>query len=145
MKKFMAIAALMVATLTVSAQDYNWAAGLRFGNLQGIAGKMQLGENAIEAGLATDLSDYLRFDAVYEWQQPVIGEGFHFYYGAGAYTNLGGNQDFGLGAEAVAGLEYRIPIDFPLAVSLDYRPLFNIVGGFGADLVNFSFGVKYCF
>ena len=144
MKKFMAIAALMVATLTVSAQDYNWAAGLRFGNLQGIAGKMQLGENAIEAGLATDLSDYLRVDAVYEWQQPVIGEGFHFYYGAGAYTNLG-NQYFGLGAEGVAGLEYRIPIDFPLAVSLDYRPLLNIVGGFGADLVNFSLGVKYCF
>ena len=144
MKKFMAIAALMVATLTVSAQDYNWAAGLRFGYIQGIAGKMQLEDHAIEAGLATDLKDYFRFDAVYELQQPVIGEGFHFYYGGGAYTQLG-NQYFGLGVEAVAGLEYRIPIDFPLAVSLDYRPLLNIIGGFGADLLNFSFGVKYCF
>ena len=144
MKKFMAIAALMVATLTVSAQDYNWAAGLRFGNLQGLAGKMIMGDNAIEAGLATDLNNYARLDAVYERQEPVIGEGFHLYYGGGAYTNLG-NHYFGLGAEAVVGLEYRIPIDFPLAVSLDYRPLLNIVGGFGADLVNFSFGVKYCF
>ena len=144
MKKYLMMAALLVATLTVSAQDYNWAAGLRFGNLQGIAGKVQLDGNAIEVGLATDLSDYLRLDAVYEFQQPVIGEGFHFYYGGGAYTQLG-DQYFGLGAEAVAGLEYRIPIDFPLAVSLDYRPLINLVGGFGADLVNFSFGVKYCF
>ena len=144
MKKFMAIAALMVATLTVSAQEYNWAAGLRFGNLQGLAGKMIMGDNAIEAGLATDLNNYARLDAVYERQEPVIGEGFHLYYGGGAYTNLG-NQYFGLGAEAVVGLEYRIPIDFPLAVSLDYRPLLNIIGGFGADLVNFSFGVKYCF
>lgn len=145
MKKFFAIAALMVATLTVSAQDYNWAVGFRFGYpCQGIAGKMQLGENAIEAGLATDLSNYFRLDAVYEWQQPVIADGFHLYYGAGAYTNIG-NQYFGLGAEGVVGLEYRIPINFPLAVSLDYRPLLNFVGGFGADLVNFSFGVKFCF
>lgn len=144
MKKFLMMAALMVATLTVSAQDYNWAAGLRFGNLQGLAGKMCMGDNAIEVGLATDLNHYVRIDAVYERQEPVIGEGFHLYYGGGAYTNLA-NHYFGLGAEAVVGLEYRIPINFPLAVSLDYRPLLNVIGGFEADLVNFSLGVKYCF
>lgn len=138
------MAALMVATLTVSAQDYNWAAGFRFGNLQGLAAKVQLGGNAIEAGVATDLSNYFRVDAVYEWQTPVIADGFHLYYGAGAYTNLG-NSYFGLGAEGVVGLEYRIPINFPMAVSLDYRPLLNVVGGFGADLINFSLGVKFCF
>ena len=144
MKKFFLMAALMVATLSVSAQDYDWAAGLRLGGFNGVTAKKNLGANALEFGASWGLGNYLTVDGVYEWQQPVIGEGFHFYYGAGAYTNLG-NQYFGLGAEGVAGLEYRIPIDFPLAVSLDYRPLLNIVGGFGADLVNFSFGVKYCF
>jgi hypothetical protein len=143
MKKFFAIAALLVATLSVSAQDYNWAVGLRGGLFNGITAKKIINNNAIEAGVAL-YSRAVSIDAVYEWQQPVIGEGFHLYYGAGAYTNLS-NHYFGLGAEGVLGLEYRIPINFPLAVSLDYRPAINVIGGVHPVFVNFGFGVKYCF
>ena len=143
MKKFLVMAALMVAALSVSAQDYNWAVGVRGGLFNGITAKKTLGENALEAGVAL-YSQAVSIDVVYEWQEPVIGEGFHLYYGAGAYANIWGGY-FGLGAEGVVGLEYRIPIDFPLAVSLDYRPLLCIIGDFRADFVNFSFGVKYCF
>ena len=35
MKKFLMMAALMVATLTVSAQDYNWAIGVLVGGFRG--------------------------------------------------------------------------------------------------------------
>lgn len=143
MKKFLVMAALMVATLSVSAQDYEWAVGLRGGGFSGLTAKQNLGDNAIEAGLSLYNGGFA-IDAVYEWQEPVIGEGFHLYYGAGAYANLG-NGYFGLGAEGVVGLEYRLPIDFPLAVSLDYRPGLNLVGGVGFWGGNFGFGVKYCF
>ena len=143
MKKFFAIAALMVATLTVSAQDYDWAVGLRGGGFSGLTGKMNKGETAIEAGLSL-YGNGLAIDAVYEWQKPVINEDFHLYYGAGAYTNIAG-QYFGLGAEAVVGLEYRLPINFPLAVSLDYRPGINLLGGVHFWGGNFGLGVKYCF
>lgn len=143
MKKFLVMAALMVATLSVSAQDYNWAVGVRGGVFNGLTAKKNLGANAIEAGVAL-YSSAISIDATYQWQEPVIGDGFHLYYGAGLYTNLA-NSYFGLGAEGVVGLEYRIPINFPLAVSLDYRPAINVLGGIGFNFVNFGLGLKYCF
>lgn len=143
MKKFFAIAALMVATLTVSAQEYNWAVGVRGGALSGLTVKNNLGENAIEAGIS--LNEYFtNIEATYQWQQPVIAEGFNLYYGVGAYVGLA-QQYLGVGAEGVVGLEYKIP-EVPLAISLDYRPTFNILGGFGySNFYNFGLGVKYCF
>ena len=143
MKKFLMMAALLVATLTVSAQDYNWAVGLRGGGFSGLTAKKNMGATAVEAGLSF-YGGGLAIDAVYEWQTPVITDGMHLYYGAGAYVNLGA---FGLGAEAVIGLEYRIPINLPLAVSLDYRPSLNLIGaaGFDPNFWNFGIGLKYCF
>lgn len=144
MKKFLMMAALMVATLTVSAQDYNWAVGVRGGGFSGITAKKNLDKNALEFGASFGVGNYLMVDGVYEWQEPVIAEGFHLYYGGGAYVGLAGNA-FWLGAEAVVGLEYRIPINVPLAVSLDYRPGLNIIPGLGFNAFNFGFGIKYCF
>ena len=144
MKKFLVMAALMVATLSVSAQDYNWAAGFRFGGFNGITAKKNLGGNALEFGASWGVGNYLTVDGVYEWQQPVLADGLSLYYGAGAYVGLSGNN-FCLGAEGVVGLEYRLPIDFPLAVSLDYRPGLNILPGVGFNAVNFGLGIKYCF
>ena len=145
MKKFLMMAALLVATLTVSAQDYNWAVGVRTWGIEGgsLTAKKTLGSNAIEAGLVLR-SGLVGVDAAYEWQEPIIGEGFHLYYGAGAYVNLA-KKYFGLGAEAVVGLEYRVPINFPLAVSLDYRPAINLIGGVEGNFWNFGLGLKYCF
>ena len=137
------MAALMVATLSVSAQDYNWAVGLRGGGFSGLTGKMNMGSTAVEAGLSF-YGGGLAIDGVYEWQKNVINKDFHLYYGAGAYANVWSGY-FGLGAEGVVGLEYRIPINFPLAVSLDYRPGINLLGGVHFWGGNFGLGIKYCF
>ena len=142
MKKFFLMAALMVATLSVSAQDYDWAVGLRGGGFSGLTGKKNMGTTAIEAGLSL-YGRGLAIDGVYEWQQPVITDGFTLYYGAGAYLGLAG-QDFFLGAEGVVGLEYQLP-SFPMAFSVDYRPGLNIMPGLGFNAINFGLGVKYCF
>ena len=138
------MAALMVATLSVSAQDYDWAAGLRLGGFNGVTAKKNLGANALEFGASWGLGNYLTVDGVYEWQQPVITDGMHLYYGAGVYVGLFA-KSFCLGAEGVVGLEYRLPINFPLAVSLDYRPGLNILPGIGFNWGNCALGIKYCF
>lgn len=141
------MAALMVATLTVSAQDYNWAIGVRGGALSGLTAKKNLGGNAVEAGLSLG-AHTINVDATYQWQQPIIADGFHLYYGVGAYAGLYTSENVGhlhLGAEGVVGLEYQIP-GAPIALSLDYRPTFNILGGFGySNFYNFGLGVKFCF
>ena len=143
MKKFLVMATLLVATLTVSAQDYNWAIGLRGGGFSGLTAKQNMGGTAIEAGLSLYNGGFA-IDGVYEWQQPVIAEGINLYYGVGGYLGLAGS-DFCLGAEGVVGLEYQLPINFPLAISLDYRPALNVLPGLAPNFVNFGFGIKYCF
>lgn len=144
MKKLLVMATLMVATLAVSAQEYNWAIGVRGGGFSGLTAKQNMGNNAIEAALSLYNGGFA-IDGVYEWQQPVIADGFQLYYGAGAYTQIVG-QYFGLGAEAVVGLEYKIP-SVPLAISLDYRPGINVLGDAGVQFWggNFGLGFKYCF
>ena len=59
MKKFLMMAALMVATLTVSAQDYNWAVGARAGAFSGLTVKNNNGSNAIEIGASWDFNQFL--------------------------------------------------------------------------------------
>ena len=141
MKKFLVMAALMVATLSVSAQNYDWAVGLRGGGFSGITAKKNMGANAIEAGVS--FGGGLNVEGTYQWQQPVIADGFHLYYGAGASVGLGGSLS--LAAEGVVGLEYRLPINFPLAVSLDYRPALYLLPAVNPYFGNFGFGIKYCF
>ena len=53
------MAALMVATLTVSAQDYNWAVGVRGGGFSGITAKKNLDKNALEFGASFGVGNYL--------------------------------------------------------------------------------------
>ena len=144
MKKFLVMAALMVATLSANAQEYNWAVGLRGGAFSGLTVKKNNDANALEFGASWGLGNYIVVDGVYEWQQPVITEGFNLYYGAGAFLGAFEN-DFAVGAEGVVGLEYKIP-DFPLAFSFDYRPSLNAlhIGNLNG-LYNFGLGIKYCF
>ena len=76
MKKFLVMATLLVATLTVSAQDYNWAIGVRGGVFNGLTVKKNLNENAMEAGILLD-ANFINVDVTYQWQQPVITDGCH--------------------------------------------------------------------
>ena len=147
MKKFLVMATLLVATLTVSAQEYNWALGVRAGGFSGLTVKKSLGENALEFGASWNWNNNINVDGVYLWPQPVIGEGFTLYYGAGAYVGLWETEEssaFALGAEGVVGLEYKIP-SVPVAFSLDYRPGINVLPAVAGNLINFGLGIKYCF
>ena len=145
MKKFLVMATLLVATLSVSAQDYDWAVGIRGGlGGFGISAKKNLEKNAVE-GTVFFNNGYFGIEGDYLWQKPVISEDFHLYYGAGANVGLGSGY-FGATAMGVVGLEYRIPINFPLAVSLDYRPGVGVSSaGVFPVYTSFNLGIKYCF
>lgn len=88
---------------------------------------------------------------VYEFTTPVIAEGFYLYYGLGAHIGSGftRNSDsdvatFKIGADAVVGLEYKIPAA-PIAISLDYRPYLNVIDTFDLGLYDVGLGIKFCF
>ena len=136
------MAALLVATLTVSAQDYNWAVGVRGGGFSGLTVKKNNGSYALEAGVSMGSLGF-NVDGVYLLQQPVITDGFSLYYGGGAYVGLY-SEALAVGAEGVVGLEYQIP-GAPIAFSIDYRPAISVIPNVGFNFYNFGLGVKYCF
>ncbi len=135
---------LLTGTAVAQAQDYRWGIGVRGGvECTGIAFKYNFDPaNSIDAMLALIPRNANLF-ALYERHIPVIAEGFRFFYGGGA--NLGSWKDkFTFGIDGVVGLEYKIkPI--PLALAIDYKPFWNMVGHnrFIAD--DFGFTVKVVF
>lgn len=82
-------------------------------------------------------------DALWDFiVQPISGEAFSWYAGAGASTYIG--NDFYLGASGEIGLEYRFNT-VPIVLGLDWRPTFWIVTDtrFGAD--SFGLNVRWDF
>lgn len=149
MKKFLLVFSLLCATsaLSVKAQDYNWAIGVRGGETAtGITVKHHFDPaNGLEGII--DFAKGVNVYALYERHIPVVTNGFHFYYGGG--LNMGGwekhsDTKFTAGIDGVIGLEYKIP-KIPLAVSVDYKPCLNFAGYTGFRALDFGLGVKVAF
>lgn len=146
MKKLLVLAAVIfMAVSSVSAQNYNWAIGARLGTtMSGVSVKHNLnGANAIEGVLSIPYNDGFNVLGLYERHIPIISEGFNFYYGAGAHLGAY-RHDFVLGIDAVVGMEYKFS-KVPLALSLDYKPAFNIFENTGFRMLDFGFGIKVAF
>ena len=147
MKKFFAFfSCLMLFAGSVSAQDYNHAAGVRIGAYSGaFTYKQPLNSNAIEVMLWADWNSGFSVAGLYEWTVPIITDGFNLYYGAGAHLGVYSEQ-FTLGADVILGIEYKIP-SVPIAVSFDYKPSLMILPEFlnAKSFSDFALGLKFTF
>jgi hypothetical protein len=159
MKKFLMIALLSLFCIGAKAQDYNWAIGVRGGgNDAGVTLKHILSDyNALELDYNYQYGRDRMIRAsvltlLYEWNRPVITDGFLFYFGLGAHIGAAtmakeDSNNYGslaLGADGVIGLEYK-PYSLPLAFSLDYRPFVNILPQPRPFIGNVGLGIKLCF
>ncbi len=162
MKKLFFTVALLVGFVTiVSAQEVSpHAIGIRTGDNDGFGAEIsyqkKMGDiNRFELDLG--FRDNKNFDAwkltgVYQWIWNIDG-GFNWYAGFGAGLGSWNNKTFdnvddGLFVNAVGdiGVEYNID-NFPLLISLDFRPEFGIVNNFGDnDLgLDIALGIRYQF
>ncbi|MBO5844385.1 MAG: hypothetical protein J6Q96_05920 [Bacteroidales bacterium] len=149
MKKFMFMAFVAVLTIlplsNVKAQ--NWGVGLVGGFDYGVQVKKYMGGNALD--FRGHLHNHgFQVAGLYEWNHD-LGSNFTLYYGVGA--GLGTwkvtpdhDMGFGLDIEAIVGVEWQIP-GVPLALSLDYRPAFEILPETSFYAKGFAFGIKYLF
>lgn len=109
-KRIGLIVAALWAVTGLSAQNYQCAVGVRGGvTATGLSVRYHFDPvNALEGML--DFAQGFNIYALYERTIPVIGEGFEFYYGAGA--NLGSwdydDGEFTFGVNGIIGLEYKI-------------------------------------
>jgi hypothetical protein len=92
MKKYLMIALLSLFCIGAKAQDYNWAIGVRGGgNDAGVTLKHILSDyNALELDYNYQYGRDRMIRAsvltlLYEWNRPVITDGFLFYFGLGAH------------------------------------------------------------
>ncbi|MFA6249528.1 MAG: hypothetical protein WC615_21495 [Mucilaginibacter sp.] len=164
MKKFTFIAVLLTSFLLLSkrsdAQDYKTAVGLKFGGYEnGPSIKYFMDSNTALEGIVGIRNHGVVFTGLYELHQGAFNTAnLKFYYGFGAHVGSVGKgvyKRFGsddnvyndshllLGADAVLGLEYKLP-DAPFAFSLDLNPRVELATGPFFDLAP-GLGLKYTF
>ena len=152
MKKLILLVGFLITGLfSVQAQEIaDHALGLRFSHYSGFGGaefsyqKKLSGSTRLEADLGLRANnDYSFFKAtgLYEWVNP-LEDNFNWYLGAGGGLGSGSNTDLFIFAAGIIGIEYNF--DFPLLLSLDFRPELNLLngGGFGSD---FGLSARYQF
>ena len=154
MKRVVLVAVLTLLTIVrVSAQDYDWALGVRLGdNMSGFSAKKSItASSKIEGIVAFPYLQGISITGLYQKYMPVIDAGFHLYYGFGAHL---GNEKYKkhdenhsgicVGVDGVVGLEYKL-FEAPLAFSLDYKPAINLMGHKFLDLAGFALGIRFTF
>ena len=146
MKRKLIIALGLICTLGVSTIDAQ-ELGVRFGDATG-------GDYAVDAIFSlgkfdrvhADVSfgnDNVGIDALWDFlYKPLGGESFNWYVGAGPFVGLGDN--FALGAAGEIGIEYHFK-GAPIALGMDWRPLFQVVDDTDFSTTGFGFNLRYVF
>ena len=149
-----------MVTKRAAAQDYKWAAGLKFGGYEsGFSGKYFMNSNTALEGILGFRNNGVVVTGLYELHQPAFKvDKLKFYYGFGAHLGGLGSGTYRrfngddrlyndahllLGADAVLGLEYIIP-NSPIGVSLDLNPRIELATGPFFDIAP-GLGLKYTF
>jgi hypothetical protein len=153
MKKLITTLFIAVFALTISAQEYNNAVGIRLGYDNGISGKhFFMPNNAVE-GIMSFSPYTFKLTGLYQYQQAFLDvDHFDWYVGLG--THIGsitdrskqkGDHAFLFGADLIAGVEYVFPTA-PFALSLDWKPSISFTNNYN-DYWFYGFGIslKYTF
>lgn len=144
---FMAFVAVLAILPLSNVKAQNWGVGLIGGFDSGIQVKKYMGANNLDFRGHLHNSGF-QVAGLYEWNHD-LGSNFTLYYGFGAglgtwKQTADHDMAFGLDVEAIVGVEWRIP-SVPLALSLDYRPAFEVLPTTGFYAKGFAFGIKYLF
>ncbi len=142
-----------------AAEAQSSAIGLRFGGLRGVGAEISYQQamgssNRLEVDLGWNFSDgydAIGVVAIYQWVWPInaFPQGFNWYAGVGAdagywnYENDAIDSDFAVGIDGQIGIEYNF--DFPLQISLDWRPRFLLIPDTDFGDGDLALGLRYKF
>ena len=143
--KIALILSLGILTTGLSAQPYEHSAGIRAGYSSGISykGFFRYKMTAIEADALYNRHGF-NLTGLYEYHmEPFRNDRWIVYVGGGAF---GGNWEgeFSLGLAAAGGIEYIIR-DLPINLSLDWKPMLNLIQVMEADFLDFGLSIRYRF
>lgn len=118
---------MCLCALSTFSQKYSTTLGVRMGGeTYGAAIQQKVFKSFAVEGIMSGNGRELTGTLLLEKHFPLVGKGLNAYIGAGAH--MGGLKDFGptLGADALVGVELKIPL-LPLVVSADFKPAYHIV------------------
>lgn len=155
MKKVLVLAAFIFG-LSFMAEAQS-AIGVRFGGLQRLGGEISyqqaMGSNRLEVDLGfnfDDNYDAIGLVAIYQWVYPInaFPQGFNWYWGVGADAGIWtydvvDETDITVGVDGQLGIEYNF--DFPLQISLDWRPRFSVIPDTDFGGGDIALGLRYRF
>jgi hypothetical protein len=108
----------------------------------GISYKHFIGNNALEGILS--FGDGISVCGLYELHKPISTvSNLQFFYGAGGYAGFRSNISY-IGAAGIVGLDYKFA-EFPLNISLDWKPELNIIEKVGFEASTVGFGARFIF
>lgn len=157
MKKRICLFVLNLFTLTLFAQAYKTAGGVRLGTNYGISLQQKINDNLTVEGVAHyDFRSKADFSLVGKQYKKLLIKNLTYFYGAGLhkgwikdyYINDEGNKidlegqetKDPIGITGTAGVELTLG---RINVSMDYRPKVNISGGPGLLDHNTALTVRY--
>lgn len=157
MKKLVLLALCIFGfTFTSQAQSVaDNALGLRLGGSDGVGTEISYqraltGNNRLELDLGWSNRsdrDAFRLTGLHQWVWNIEG-GFNWYAGLGAgvgsIDHPNDDSDIFLSAAGNVGIEYDF--DFPLLLSLDFRPEIGVINYYDEDLgFDLALGIRYQF
>lgn len=128
-KRLLFLCMISLLALSVKAQDYKFAAGIRLSNstptLNNSASiKYFVTETSAIEGLVSFGSRF-GLGGLLEIHKPLNQSGLRWFYGGGAYVGFEGGSTY-LGPTGIVGLDYKFP-NIPLNLSLDWKPELDIL------------------
>jgi hypothetical protein len=147
--------ALFLAPLSINAQGYGIAAGVRVGSGIGISYQHQIAHNTTLEGILQRQTVGTVSDAtisvLYEAHKNVLTKGLNIYAGGGMYytwvedrPNAIKQPTNPIGISPIAGAELTIG---KFNVSIDFKPTIKLSGGGTSDIKNFdmqsAFSIRY--
>lgn len=158
MKKIVLTLTLVIFfTAFISAQDYNTGVGLRLGFSNGLTVKHFVSRKSAFEGLLSTRWRGFELTGLYEVHDNAFDVNrLNWYFGGGAHVGFwNGDYTYGrwgregynyvvVGIDGILGIEYNFS-EFPINISLDWKPAFNLTGysGFWGD--GGALSIRYIF
>lgn len=154
---FFTIATLAITGLTAKAQDYQKAAGLKFGPYEiGPSFKYFMTQSTAVEGILGFRKGGAVLTGLYQIHVPVFDvDKLKFYYGAGGHLGAIGsgtyddgrhiytNNRLKIGLDALVGLEYLVP-QSPVVIGVDLDPRIEFATGSVFDIAP-ALNLRYSF
>jgi len=148
MKKLFLLVVCLGAVISLSAQTYNFAGGIRLGTEIGISLKARVANKlTIEGIIQSPINEEEAIiSLLLEKHNSIMTKGFNIYYGGGVQKSFVTAEirefDDAFGVVAIIGAEFNFA---RLNLSYDLKPAVNLVGGSAPLILQTGLSIRYIF